>query len=299
MDIVMSGSSGLIGTALAESLTGAGHRVVRLVRRAPPAGADEVQWDPSASRLDAASLEGFDAVVHLAGAGIGDRRWSDAYKRTILESRTAGTSLLATTLAGLTRPPKVFLSASGIGYYGSRGSEVLTEDSQPGSGFLADVVQRWEAAAGPAADAGIPTTFLRSGIVQARGGGALAKQLLLFRVGLGGRIGSGTQYLPWITLADEVAAISFLLEHPIAGPVNLSAPNPVTNLVYTKALGRVLRRPTLLPVPTFAPKVVLGSEMTEELLLVSQRALPSRLEAAGFRFQYREIEPALRAVLGR
>lgn len=297
MDVVISGSSGLLGTALVDSLQASGHRPIRLVRRRPQPGADEIHWDPAGGRIDAPAMEGAGAVVHLAGAGIGGRRWNDAYKREILESRTSGTSLLASTLAGLTSPPKVFLSASGVGFYGSRGSEVLTEDSPSGGGFLAEVCRRWEASAQSAVDAGITTTFLRTGVVQARHGGALAKQLLLFRLGLGGRIGSGTQYLAWITLADHVAAMRFLIDTPLAGPVNLTSPNPVTNLVYTKALGRVVRRPTLVPVPSFAPKVVLGSEMTDELLLVSQRALPARLEAAGFRFQHREIEPALRAVL--
>lgn len=297
MDVVISGSSGLIGSALVASLAASGHRPIRLVRRRPEPGADEIHWDPVSGRIDTPALEGVGAVVHLAGANIGGRRWNGSYKRQILESRTSGTSLLASTLAGLTKPPQVLLSASGVGYYGSRGSEVLTEDSPPGSGFLADVVRQWEASAQTAIDAGIPTTFLRSGVVQARHGGALAKQLLLFRLGLGGRIGAGTQYLAWITLADHVAAVRFLLGKALPGPVNLTAPNPVTNLVYTKALGRALRRPTLVPVPTFAPKAVLGAEMTEELLLVSQRALPARLEAAGFTFRHREIEPALRAVL--
>lgn len=297
MEVVVSGSSGLIGSALVDALARSGHRPIRLVRREPRPGQDEVRWDPADDRIDAVGLEGVDAVVHLAGAGIGDHRWNEAHKRDILESRTAGTSLLASTLARLTRPPRRLLSASGVGIYGSRGSEVLTEESPPGTGFLAEVVEQWEAAARPAVDAGIPTTFLRSGVVQARHGGALSKQLPLFRFGLGGRIGSGTQYLAWITLQDEVAAIMFLLEHDLSGPVNLSAPNPVTNLTYTKALGRVVGRPTLLPVPAFAPKLVLGREMTQELLLVSQRVLPSRLEGAGFSFTHREIEAGLRAVL--
>jgi uncharacterized protein len=299
MDVVVSGSSGLIGTALVRSLADAGHRPIRLVRRAPEAGADEVLWDPDTGRIDAASIDGVDAVVHLAGAGIGDRRWNAAHKEAVLRSRTGGTSLLASTLAGLTRPPRVFLSASGVGFYGSRGSEVLTEDSPHGTGFLSEVVTQWEASTQSAIDAGITTAWLRTGVVLSREGGALKKQLPLFRLGVGGRIGSGTQYLAWITLHDEVAAIRFLLEHPTEGPVNLTAPNPVTNLTFTKALGRVLNRPTLLPVPTIGPKIVLGSEMTEELLLSSQRVLPSRLEAAGFEFTHREIEPALRAVLDR
>lgn len=299
MDVVVTGSSGLIGTALVEGLTRAGHRPVRLVRRTPRPGADELHWDPDTGRIDAAALEGTGAVVHLAGVGIGDRRWNEAHKRAVLESRTKGTSLLASTLAGLTKPPQVLLSGSAVGFYGSRGSEVLTEDSPPGGGFLAGVVRQWEAAAQSAIDAGITTTFLRTGVVLARQGGALRKQLPLFKAGIGGRIGDGTQYLAWIALPDEVAAITFLLEHHLEGPVNLTAPNPVTNLTFTKALGRVLGRPTLLPVPAFGPKLVLGREMTEELLLVSQRALPSRLESAGFTFEHREIEPALQAVLER
>jgi uncharacterized protein (TIGR01777 family) len=299
MDVVISGSSGLIGSALVEALPPAGHRPIRLVRRAPRPGHDEVTWDPVEGTLDAGALEGVDAVVNLAGAGIGERRWSERYKREVLDSRVRSTGLLAATLAGLARPPKVLLSASGAHYYGDRGSEVLTEDSAPGTGFLAGVVRQWEAAAQPAIDAGVTTTFLRSAVVLARRGGALGKQLPLFRLGLGGRIGSGTQYLSWITLADQVAAMIHLLERPLAGPVNLSSPNPVTNLTFTKALGRVLRRPTLLPVPTFALKALLGAEMAQELLLSSLRVLPSRLELAGFGFQHREIEPALQAVLDR
>ncbi len=298
MDVVISGSSGLIGSALVGALRAAGHRPVRLVRR-PAAGADEIAWDPAAGQIDAASLEGVGAVVHLAGAGIGDRRWTEAYKQQILESRTASTSLLATTVASLGRPPAVFLSGSAIGFYGASATETFTERSPHGSGFLAEVCVAWEAAAAPAVDAGIRTAFLRTGIVLSPAGGALRKQLPLFRLGLGGRFGSGRQWQSWISIDDEVAAIIHLLTSSVHGPVNLTAPNPVTNGEFTKTLGRVLRRPAVLPVPRFAPALLLGGELADNLLFTGQRVLPEVLLADGYAFRHAELEDCLRALLGK
>ncbi|MET0804696.1 MAG: TIGR01777 family oxidoreductase, partial [Acidimicrobiales bacterium] len=238
MDVAVTGSSGLIGTALVRSLEGDGHRVRRLVRR-PPEGPDEVRWDPDAGEVDAAGLEGAGGVVHLAGPGIGERRWTDDRKRELREARVEGTGVLARALAGLDRPPAVLVSGSAIGIYGDRGDEVLTEKSDLGDDFLAHLCRDWEAAAQPAADAGIRVATIRSGIVLAPEGGALAKLLPLFKLGAGGRMGSGRQWWSWITIDDEIAAIRHLLEHDVAGPVDLTAPEPVTNQELTKALGRV------------------------------------------------------------
>lgn len=297
MDIAISGASGLIGTALSSSLKTNGHRPIALVRRAPQAGADEIRWSPSDGTIDRASLEGLDGVVHLAGAGIGDKRWSDERKAVIRSSRIDGTSLLAETLAGLDHKPDVLVSGSGIGYYGSQGDEPLTETDPAGTGFLAEVCVDWEAAAAPASEAGIRTAFIRTSLVLDDEGGSLAKQLPLFKLGLGGRFGSGQQWLSWISLRDEVRAIEFLLEHDVAGPVNLCSPNPVTNLAFTKTLGSVLKRPTVLPVPLFGPKLLFGAELVEELILASQKGVPSVLVDAGFSFEDPELEPALRRIL--
>ncbi len=297
MDIAITGASGLIGTALSASLTSQGHRPIALVRRAAKAGADEIQWDPAGGTIDAASLEGIDAVVHLAGAGIGDKRWTDDRKKVIRDSRTEGTSVLATALAGLSAKPSVFVSGSGIGYYGSQGDSVLTEADPAGTGFLADVCVEWEAATAPASDAGIRTALARTSVVMSDQGGTLKKQLLLFKLGLGGRFGPGTQWLSWISLTDEVRALEFMITNDIAGPVNLCAPNPVTNLEFTKALGSVLKRPTLVPVPLFGPKLLFGSELVEQLILASQKGMPSVLTNAGFTFEDPELEPALHRIL--
>ena len=297
MDIAITGASGLIGTALSASLTSQGHRPIALVRRAAKAGADEIQWDPAGGTIDAASLEGIDAVVHLAGAGIGDKRWTDDRKKVIRDSRTEGTSVLATALAGLSAKPSVFVSGSGIGYYGSQGDSVLTEADPAGTGFLADVCVEWEAATAPASDAGIRTALARTSVVMSDQGGTLKKQLLLFKLGLGGRFGPGTQWLSWISLTDEVRALEFMITNDIAGPVNLCAPNPVTNLEFTKALGSVLKRPTLVPVPLFGPKLLFGSELVEQLILASQKGMPSVLTKAGFTFEDPELEPALHRIL--
>jgi len=299
--VAVTGSSGLIGSALVRSLEGDGHGVVRVVRSAS-AGGDHgatVTWDPVQGTIDAAGLEGVDAAVHLAGAGIGDERWSDDRKRVILESRTKGTALLARTLAGLAAPPAVLLSGSAVGYYGDRGDEVCTETSPAGTGYLAEVCEAWEAAAAPAVEAGIRTAFLRTGIVQTKAGGALKKTLPLFKLGLGGRFGSGKQWWSWISLADEVGAIRHLLDHDVSGPVNLTAPAPVTNAEYTSTLGSVLGRPTVLPVPSFGPKLLLGAEGAKAVLLDGQRVLPAVLERKGYTFRHPTLEAALRSELSR
>ncbi|QGG95878.1 TIGR01777 family oxidoreductase [Actinomarinicola tropica] len=298
MRILVSGASGLIGTALQEELRARGHTPVPLTRQPAP-GSHAIRWDPMAGELDLADLDGIEAVVHLAGESIAGGRWTDEQKARILESRTKGTSLLAEAVAAMDDRPSVFLSGSAIGYYGDRGDEVLDESSPAGDDFLAGVCVRWEACAQLAAEAGIRTCTLRTGIVLDAEEGALAKQLLPFKLGVGGRLGSGRQWQSWITLADEVRAICHLLESSVSGAVNLTAPNPVRNSEFTSTLGRVLRRPTLLPIPTFAPSLLYGRELVESLLLVSQRVAPSVLEADGFEFRHRDLEPALRAVLDR
>lgn len=298
MDVLITGSSGLIGSALVTDLEGDGHRVRRLVRRAP-SGPDEVRWDPSGGEIDRAGLEGADAVVNLAGPGIGDKRWSDARKRELRDARVLGTTLLAEALAGLDAPPRALISGSAIGYYGDRGDEKLTENSKAGDDFLAALCVDWEAAAQPAADAGIRVALIRTGIVLAPGGGALDKILPLFKLGLGGRMGSGDQFWSWITLEDEVRAIRHLLESEVSGPVNLTAPEPETNHTITTTLGEVLHRPTFFPVPRFGPKILLGGEATEAFLYASQRVLPKVLEADGFTFSHPDLESGLRAILGK
>lgn len=297
MRILVSGATGLIGSALVRHLTTGGDEVTRLGRSQPRPGEAAIRWDPAAGTLEPADLEGFDAVVHLAGESIAGGRWTAAKKARIRDSRVRGTGLLAESLARSTSPPRVMLSASAIGFYGNRGDEALDEDSPPGSGFLAEVCRDWEAAARPALEAGIRLVHLRTGLVLSPAGGALAKMLLPFRLGLGGRIGGGRQYVSWITLDDEVEAIRHvLLTDSLAGPVNLVAPGPVTNRELTRALGRVLRRPTLLPAPSFALRIMLG-EMAGALLLSGARVLPRRLLDAGFRFRDPELEGALERLL--
>ena len=299
MDVAVSGSGGMIGTALVHALSEAGHRPVRLVRREPVSGADEVRWDPAAGVLDAASLEGIDAVVNLAGAGIGDRRWTPAYKELCVTSRTGSTSLLAESMAAATTPPKVFLSGSAIGYYGSQGATELTEASPPASDFLADLCVQWEAAAQPAVEAGVRTAFLRTGIVLSNEGGALGKLLPLFKLGFGGKFGSGDQYMSWVSIEDEIGIILHLLENDISGPVNLTGPAPVTNAEFTKTLGNVLGRPTFLPIPAFGPKLVMGGERADALLFDSMRVLPTVIEGSTYTFNHHTLEDALRAILNR
>ena len=296
MRVAITGSNGLIGSAVVDAYRGDGHDVVRLVRGG--AGRPgEARWDPAAGSIDAAALEGVDAVVHLAGAGIGDHRWTTEYKREILESRTLGTDLLARTLGGLARPPAVLVSASAVGFYGSRGDEVLTEASHGGRSFLSDVTKAWEAATAPASDAGIRVVRIRTGLVLARHGGALQKLVRITRTGLGGRLGSGRQWWSWITLHDEVRAIRWLVDHDVTGAVNLTAPNPVTNADFTRTLAGILRRPAVLAVPPFGPRLLLGRELADELLFSSQRAVPAVLNEHGFRFEHTELAGALRAVL--
>ena len=297
MKVAITGSSGLIGSSLVGALRGAGHTAIRLVRHGDP-GTDEVAWDPEDGTIDAAGLEGVDAVVNLAGAGIGDERWTDERKRLILESRTKSTDLLARTLAGLDRKPSVLLSASGIDYYPDAGDEVLTEQTRSGDGFLTDVCIQWEGATAPAQAAGIRTCLLRTGIVQSADGGALKKTLLPFKLGIGGRLGSGEQWWSWISIDDHVRAMLHLIGSEVEGPVNLTAPNPVTNQEYTKALGRELGRPTLLPIPKLGPRLLLGKELSETLLYSSRRVHPGVLEADGFEFRHRTIDVCLADVLG-
>lgn len=301
MDVVVTGSSGFIGSALLGVLASEGHRPIRAVRgRAVPRGVDAISWDPEAGAIDAGALEGIGAVVHLAGAGIGDARWTDARKRLILESRTVPTALLATAVAGLAKPPSVLVSASAVGYYGDRGDEILTESSGPGSDFAADVAVQWEAATQPAVDAGIRVVKIRTGIVLGSGGGVLGKLLLPFKLGLGGRVGDGRQYMSWISLPDELAAIGHAIRTDgLVGPVNLTAPSPVTNAELTSTLGTVLHRPTVLPTPVLPLKLRYGAELVQHLLLTGQRVLPEQLAASGFAFAYPTLDGALRAVLDR
>jgi uncharacterized protein len=297
MKVAITGSSGLIGSSLVGALRGAGHTALRLVRHDHP-GPDEVAWDPDAGTIDAAALEGVDAVVNLAGAGIGDQRWTDERKRLILESRVRSTTLLCETLAGLDRRPAVLLSASGVDYYGDTGDAVITEEAPPGEGFLTDVCLQWEGATAAAQSAGIRTVLLRTGIVQSADGGALKKTLLPFKLGIGGRLGSGQQWWSWISIDDHVRAMLHLIDSDVTGPANLTAPNPVTNQEYTKALGRELGRPTLLPIPSFGPRLLLGKELADTLLQSSHRVVPAVLEASGFEFRHPSIELCLAAVLG-
>jgi hypothetical protein len=297
MKIVISGASGLIGTQLVAKLSSSGHEVIRLVRRSPKSG--EIQWNPKLGTLDAAALEGTDAVIHLSGAGIGDKRWSAAYRKEILDSRTDTTALLAKTIASLSRKPSVFLSGSAIGIYGARNDEQLTEVSTHGTGFLADVCEQWEAAAKPAVDAGVRTVYLRTGIVLSPKGGALKKLLPLFKLGVGGKFGNGKQWQSWISIDDEIGAIEYLLTANVSGAVNLTAPNPVTNAEFTKVLASVLKRPAIVPVPTFAPKILLGGELADALLFTGQRVIPAALNASGYVFKHTTLESALRSLLSK
>lgn len=299
MRVAVAGSSGLIGSGLVPGLRRDGHEVIRLVRR-PAQGRDEVRWDPTRGELDPAALDGVEAIINLAGAGIGDKRWTPQRRREVLDSRVVPTRLLAEAAAKLDPRPTAFLNGSAVGWYGYQGGDrVWTEDDPRGEGFLADVVAEWEQAAQAADQAGIRTVLLRSGIVQSAAGGALAKQLTPFKLGLGGRIGSGRQHLPWISLADEVGAIIFCLtDDRMSGPVNLTAPSSVTNAEYTRTLGRVLHRPTLVPIPTPALRALLGPDIVEEMLLGGTRARPAKLEKAGFRWLHPDLEAALRDILG-
>ncbi len=297
MNVLVTGSTGLVGSELVSSLTAGGHVVTRLVRPGSQTSGKSVTWDPQAARIDKAELEGFDGVVHLAGENIASGRWTEEKKKNIRDSRIEGTRLLSSALAQLQRRPRVLVSASAIGYYGSRGDEKLTESSAPETGFLADVCKDWEAATEPAAAAGIRVVLLRIGVILNPKGGALSQMLFPFRMGVGGRIGSGQQFFSWVTLDDIVGAINHALKtENLKGPVNGVSPNPVTNLEFTKTLGRVLGRPTILPMPAFAARLALG-EMADELLLSSQRVEPKRLTESNYTFRFPELEPALRHML--
>ncbi|MFI1863586.1 TIGR01777 family oxidoreductase [Streptomyces jumonjinensis] len=295
MRIAIAGSSGLIGTALARSLRADGHEVVRLVRRPARAG-DEVSWDPRRRFVDTAGLAGCDGVVNLAGAGVGDHRWTEAYRREIRDSRVLGTAALAEAVTALDTPPRVLLCGSAVGYYGDTGDRAVDEDAPPGEGFLPGVCVEWEAAAEPAREAGIRTAWARTGLVVSRQGGAWGRMFPLFRAGLGGRLGDGRQYWSFISLHDEIAALRHILDtESLSGPVNLTAPDPVTNREVTAAMGRVLRRPTLFAVPETALRAVLG-EMAGDVL-ASQRVLPGRLLESGFSFAFPGIDEAITAAL--
>jgi uncharacterized protein len=294
VQIAITGSTGLIGSALGRALRDEGRTVLRLVRRRPTAD-DEVHWDPF-GEVDTASLEGVDAVVHLAGANLGDRRWNACYRQEIRDSRIEGTRTLCRALASLDHRPSVLVSASASGYYGDTGDRTVDEKSPAGEGFLAALCQDWEAAAEPAAEAGIRVVTPRTGIVLSRQGGVLGRTLPLFRAGLGGRLGSGRQWMSWISLADQVAAMRFLIDHPIEGPVNLTAPEPVTNAAYTRAVGRALHRPAPFAAPAAVLRLALGG-LADEGILISQRILPTRLTAAGFEFRHPDLDSALAEIL--
>jgi uncharacterized protein len=302
VNVLVAGSTGLIGTVLVDRLDRGGHTVIRLARGNPRASTSPiVRWDPSLGTFDRRSLADLgpiDAAVDLAGAGIGDRRWSPARKREIRDSRLDSTGVIAELLVESTPRPRVLVNASAVGYYGDRGDEILTETSANGTGFLAELCREWEEATAPAADAGIRTVVARSGIVLAPRGGALGRQLPLFRLGLGGRLGPGTQFRSWISLEDEVAALVRCLEDDgLSGPVNLTAPEPVTDGDFAAALGRALHRPARLPAPAAALRVALGGEMASEMLLSGQRVVPAALLAQGFDFTHTRVDDALRWVL--
>jgi uncharacterized protein (TIGR01777 family) len=298
MKIVVSGSSGTIGSALIPELSSQGHAVTRLVRSKPEKEGAAIGWDPIGGTIDTAGLEGHDGVVHLAGENIAGR-WTAAKKAAIRNSRVRGTRLLAEALASLQQPPTVLVCASALGYYGDRGDLVLREDTGSGTGFLAEVCREWEAAAQPAADKGIRVVHLRIGVVLSLKGGALKEMLTPFKLGVGGRMGSGQQYWSWVAVDDVAGAILHALTtETLSGAVNTASPNPVTNREFTKAMGRVLGRPTIFPMPAFAAKLALG-EMAEQLLLASQRLDMGKLLASGYQFRYPELEGALRHLLGK
>jgi len=296
--LLLSGASGMLGAALRQALSALGSQVLQLVRRTP-AGSDQLHWNPAAEPVlpNPEALEDLAAAIHLSGANVAGHRWTDSYKREMTVSRVQSTRALATMLAGLRHPPKTLLVASAIGIYGNRGDDILDETSLPGRGFFGELCKEWEAAAQPARHAGIRVVHLRFGVVLGPGQGALGRMLPLFRMGLGGPLGSGQQYMSWIAQEDVVGAILFLLETPaLSGPVNLTAPRPVTNAEFTRVLAHQLHRPAVLPVPAFALKLALG-QMADEALLASARVYPAKLTIAGFRFRYPSLEQALTAAL--
>jgi len=296
--ILISGASGLVGTAATVALRAEGHAVAHFVRPGASADAGDVRWDPAAGTVDRDAMEGADAIIHLAGAGIGDGRWTEARKKVLRSSRVDSTRILVDAMATLRRKPRAFLAASATGYYGNRGDELLTESSANGSGFLAALARDWEAEASRADALGVRTVLLRFGVVLSLRGGALPRMLTPFKLGLGGRLGSGEQWMSWIALEDVMGVTRAALnDERFSGPVNLVAPNPARNVEFTRVLARVLRRPAILPAPVFALRLALGREMADELLLASQRVQPQKLLASGYAFRLPELEPALRSAL--
>jgi uncharacterized protein (TIGR01777 family) len=299
MKILITGSTGMVGSKLIDSLKSEDHQIIRLVRSTPKDSATEVYWNPEQGTLNATELEGLGGVVHLAGESIAEGRWTDEKKSRIRQSRTKGTTLLSETLAKLKQKPEVLVSASAVGFYGSRGDETLDEQSASGSDFLAEVCREWELSTQAAAQAGIRVVNLRFGVILSHEGGALPKMLFPFRMGVGGKLGSGQQYMSWIAIDDAIGAIEHALtNNSLRGPVNVVAPVAVTNYEFTKTLGHVLSRPTIFPVPAFAARLVFG-EMADATLLSSQRVEPARLKESGYRFRYPELEGALRHVLNK
>jgi uncharacterized protein (TIGR01777 family) len=299
MNVLVTGSTGLVGSAVVAFLTAGGHQVTRLVRTTPAPGAAEVYWDPAAKTIATPALEGLDAVVHLAGENIATGRWTPAKKRRIRDSRVQGTRLLCYALAQLVEPPTVLVSASAIGYYGDRGDRIMTEENRPGTDFLAEVCREWEAATAPAEERGLRVVRLRTGMVLTPAGGALHKMLTPFKLGVGGIMGNGQQYMSWIARDDVVGIIQHALTaDALRGPVNAVSPHPVTNQEFTKTLGQILQRPTVLPMPSFAARALFG-EMADALMLSSTRVEPERLINSGYEFQFPELDGALRHMLGK
>lgn len=299
MNIAVTGSTGLVGSALVSFLKTRGRHVLRIVRSADGLTGEDVAWDPNTGRIDAGRLEALDAVVHLAGENVAARRWDAEQKERIRASRVQGTGLLCRTVAGLRQPPGVIISASAIGFYGDRGEEELDEESPSGNGFLPEVCRAWEAATQPATEAGIRVVYLRFGVILSPRGGALAKMLKPFRLGLGGRIGSGRQWMSWIALDDVLGCIDHVIgKNSLCGPVNAVTPNPVTNREFTRTLGRILRRPTLLSVPGFMARLAFG-EMADELLMASTRVVPRALLDSDYQYLYADLKGALRHLLGK
>lgn len=297
MRVAVAGASGLIGSALVSHLRSSGHEVVRLVRNQQSSAEDTRYWNPATGDIDDDTFTGIDGVVNLAGAGIGDRRWSERRKRDLRLSRVDATDLLVEAMGAAAAPPEVLVAGSAVGYYGDRGDEVLDEQSGPGTGFLAALSVDWEAAAAKAQDAGIRVALARTGLVVAKNAPFLTRMLPLFKLGLGGPLGGGHQWWPWIALEDEVRALALLLESDISGPVNLCSPNPVTNRDFTRTLASVLRRPAVVNVPRFGPRLLLGQELANELLFSSTRALPTVLADAGFEFCHPDLSSTLRELL--
>lgn len=299
MKILVSGSHGLIGEPLVNSLERGGHEVFRLIRREARPGAREIEWHPDRLIIDAPALEGCDVIINLAGDGIADGRWSEEKKRRIRDSRVNGTRLLSEAMSKLARRPKTFICASAIGIYGHRGDEVVDENSTPGKGFLADVCRAWEQATEPAEQAGIRVVKLRLGVVLTKDGGIMGSMLRPFKLGLGGKVGSGKQYLSWVAMEDAVAAANFILANEaLRGAINVASPRPVTNEEFTKTLGRLLSRPTFMTMPAFAARLAFG-EMADEMMLSSTRVEPKRLKEVGYQFEFTDLESALRHVLSK